>query len=338
MKKRIGKINTDAIVFSNTDKTAEELLELFLQEKQAFNLSDETISLYRYHCMQFVQSLSSAAKEPGYKVLTLESYKEFILRLRERNIKDKKMSKRAGKIHFSKHRVKYLAKQKNLHQSDIAELIDRSLDTVKGIYREEMILPEHLRLIASKFDASTDYLEGKLNAVATIEQNGEKTYEGSIIPEDRIDDEGYIIPHYSSQLLWEQIPENQSNFLDPFIEAVINSDVVITASGYVNKESLEDIAECMKKEYHWLRQAAIYLVVYCCGANPDTKKYLYNKYKSFWTKSYEILMEKPTIKFKRKTSQPRKIDCLNTTYRQPNILRNIGDSDVSQSIRCRYSY
>ena len=30
MKKRIGKINTDAIVFSNTDKTAEELLELFL--------------------------------------------------------------------------------------------------------------------------------------------------------------------------------------------------------------------------------------------------------------------------------------------------------------------
>ena len=88
MKKRIGKINTDAIVFSNTDKTAEELLELFLQEKQAFNLSDETISLYRYHCMQFVQSLSSAAKEPGYKVLTLESYKEFILKLKERNIKD----------------------------------------------------------------------------------------------------------------------------------------------------------------------------------------------------------------------------------------------------------
>ncbi|MDO5110217.1 MAG: hypothetical protein Q4D59_09825 [Erysipelotrichaceae bacterium] len=50
MKKRIGKINTDAIVFSNTDKNAEELLELFLQEKQAFNLSSETISLYRYHC------------------------------------------------------------------------------------------------------------------------------------------------------------------------------------------------------------------------------------------------------------------------------------------------
>lgn len=88
MKKRIGKINTDAIVFSNTDKTSEELLELFLQEKQAFNLSSETISLYRYHCMQFVQSLGSVKKEPGYKVLTLESYKEFILKLRERNIKD----------------------------------------------------------------------------------------------------------------------------------------------------------------------------------------------------------------------------------------------------------
>lgn len=48
MKKRIGKINSDAIVFSNADKNAEELLELFLQEKIAFNLSDETISLYHY--------------------------------------------------------------------------------------------------------------------------------------------------------------------------------------------------------------------------------------------------------------------------------------------------
>ena len=64
MKKRIGKINTDAIVFSNTDKTAEKLLELFLQEKQAFNLSSETISLYRYHCMQFLQSLGIATKIP----------------------------------------------------------------------------------------------------------------------------------------------------------------------------------------------------------------------------------------------------------------------------------
>jgi hypothetical protein len=87
-KKRTGKINTAAIVFNNTDKNAEELLELFLQEKQAFNLSDETISLYRYHCIQLIQSLGIAAKEPGYKVLTLESYKEFILKLKERNIKD----------------------------------------------------------------------------------------------------------------------------------------------------------------------------------------------------------------------------------------------------------
>jgi hypothetical protein len=35
-----------------------------------------------------IQSLGIAAKEPGYKVLTLESYKEFILKLKERNIKD----------------------------------------------------------------------------------------------------------------------------------------------------------------------------------------------------------------------------------------------------------
>lgn len=202
------------------------------------------------------------------------------------------MSKHAGKIHFSKHRVKYLAKQKNLRQSDIAELIDRSLDTVKGIYREEMILPEHLRLIASKLDASTDYLEGKLNAVPAIEQNGERTYEGCTIPEDRIDDKGYIIPHYGSQQLWEHILENQSKFIDPFVDTVINSDVVITASGYVNKESLEEIAECIKKEYHWLRQAAVYLVVYCCGANPDIKEYVWNRYKDFWARSYDILLEK----------------------------------------------
>lgn len=101
MKKRIRKINTDAIVFSNTDKIAEELLELFLQEKQAFNLSDETISLYRYHCMQFIQSLGSAAKEPGNKVLTIESYKEFVLSLKKRNIKDVSVASIARSVRTS---------------------------------------------------------------------------------------------------------------------------------------------------------------------------------------------------------------------------------------------
>lgn len=202
------------------------------------------------------------------------------------------MSKRAAKIHFNKHRVKYLAKQNNLRQSDIAELIDRSLDTVKGIYREEMILPEHLRLIADKLDASTDYLEGKLNIVPSINENGKKTYEGCSISDDRIDDEGFIIPRYGSQQFWEFIIENQSRFIDPFINTVMNSDVIDTASGYVKKESLEEIAECMKQEYNWLRQAVIYLVVYCCGANPDIKEYVWAKYKKFWARSYDKLLEK----------------------------------------------
>ena len=83
-KKRNRKINTD--------KTAEELLELFLQEKQAFNLSDETISLYRYPCMQLIQSLGSVAKEPGYKDLTSESCEVFILKLRNRNTKNESVA------------------------------------------------------------------------------------------------------------------------------------------------------------------------------------------------------------------------------------------------------
>lgn len=92
MKKKIGKINTDAIIFSSTDKNAEELPELLLHEKQTNNLFNETVSLYSCHCMQLNQSLGSVAKEPGYKVLTPESYKEFILKLRNRNTKNESVA------------------------------------------------------------------------------------------------------------------------------------------------------------------------------------------------------------------------------------------------------
>ena len=68
------------------------------------------------------------------------------------------MAKQSERIRFSKKRVKYISKQNHLKQSDIADLLDRSLDTVKGIYREEMILPDQLDRLAKEFDVSVEYL------------------------------------------------------------------------------------------------------------------------------------------------------------------------------------
>lgn len=101
MKKRIGKINKNIEELNSLEKTPSELLDLFLQEKEAFNASTETIKQYRYHCVQFIQTLGNAAKEPGYKVLTPESYKEFILTLKERNIKDVSVASIASSVRTS---------------------------------------------------------------------------------------------------------------------------------------------------------------------------------------------------------------------------------------------
>ena len=106
------------------------------------------------------------------------------------------MAKQSGKVPFNKKRVKYLSKQKHLTQSDIAKLIDRSIDTVKGIYREGQILPEQLKMIGRKLDASFDYLSGSLNLMATVGSDGKRYAEGYVIEEDRIDPEGYVIPHF----------------------------------------------------------------------------------------------------------------------------------------------
>ena len=88
MKKRIGKINKNIEELNSLEKTPSELLDLFLQEKEAFNASTETIKQYRYHCVQFIHSIEDADRLPGYKVLTLDSYKNYIVELKKRDIKD----------------------------------------------------------------------------------------------------------------------------------------------------------------------------------------------------------------------------------------------------------
>lgn len=88
MKKRIGKINKNIEELNSLEKTPSELLDLFLQEKEAFNASTETIKQYRYHCVQFIHSIENADELPGYKVLTLDSYKNYIVELKKRDIKD----------------------------------------------------------------------------------------------------------------------------------------------------------------------------------------------------------------------------------------------------------
>lgn len=88
MKKRIGKINSETVLFNHTDKSSKELLEMFLTEKEAYNLSEESIKMYRYHCEKFIALLGEEADEPGYRILTQKKYNEFILDIKGKGIKD----------------------------------------------------------------------------------------------------------------------------------------------------------------------------------------------------------------------------------------------------------
>lgn len=68
------------------------------------------------------------------------------------------MGSEKRKVSFLKDRVKQAMKEKKMKQKDIARLLDRSLDTIKGIFKEQKILPEQLVLIAKALDVDVLYL------------------------------------------------------------------------------------------------------------------------------------------------------------------------------------
>ncbi len=200
-------------------------------------------------------------------------------------LEDERMAKQSEKIRFSKKRVKYISKQNHLKQSDIADLLDRSLDTVKGIYREEMILPDQLDRLAKEFDVSVEYLKGMLSEKAMVMDDGTKYIAGEKIDEDRVDPEGFVIPHYKYQHFWETMTKKRSVMMDPLIKWMEDSHVLMTASGYIDQDYGECI-ECIRNNDAWIRQAMTYLIVYSCGPKDEMREYVTEKFKDFWDSSY----------------------------------------------------
>ena len=195
------------------------------------------------------------------------------------------MAKQSEKVKFSKKRVKQLSKQRKKKQADIAALLDRSLDTVKGIYREEMILPEHLEIIGKELDASVDYLKGKISVPAMLSDNCCKYNAGESISEDRIDPDGYIIPHYKHQYFWDQMANKQNEEMDSLIKWLEDSRILLTASGYIDQD-YSACLESIKKNDYWIRQALVYLIVYSCGPKKDIEDYVLERFKDFWDSAY----------------------------------------------------
>ena len=113
------------------------------------------------------------------------------------------MTKYSKKIKFSKKRVKFLSKYMHLKQSDIARILDRSIDTIKGIYRTEMILPEHLELLAQYLNADFHYLTGEVSIEAGLRQITKE--------KQLVDPDGYYVPGYipKSKLVLENLSDTR---------------------------------------------------------------------------------------------------------------------------------
>ena len=167
------------------------------------------------------------------------------------------MPKHGRKVRFSKKRVKYISKQNHLKQRDIAELLDRSLNTVKGIYMEEMILPEQLAILGKRFDASVEYLEGK-SAVKASELT-----DGGNISAGRIDEDGYYIPHYKNHDYYDLLVRNQDFSLGGLLNWMEETGIMIDVLNMIDIDLVSCI-EILKDKSDLLRRAVIGLVVCLC--------------------------------------------------------------------------
>ena len=85
---RRKKIRLEIKNFSHQSDSAKELLEKFLKEKQVQNLSEQTLKIYRTHCMYFLEDLSIDDTTPAWKACTQENYNQYILDLQQSDMKD----------------------------------------------------------------------------------------------------------------------------------------------------------------------------------------------------------------------------------------------------------
>ena len=74
--------------YTFSELTTPEAFELFLTEKKAKNLSQDTIAIYRYHCGVYISYLGKEADFPTFLTCDRNHYNRFILHLQSLNKKD----------------------------------------------------------------------------------------------------------------------------------------------------------------------------------------------------------------------------------------------------------
>ena len=79
---------TDIFDFQYATNTTREMLDIFLKEKEVYNLSVETLRCYKYHINTFITFLEDKADNPAFKSCTQKTYNAFILYLKDRGTKD----------------------------------------------------------------------------------------------------------------------------------------------------------------------------------------------------------------------------------------------------------
>lgn len=133
------------------------------------------------------------------------------------------MGSDARKIPFLKDRVKEKMKKMKLKQSDIAELLDRSLDMVKGMFRDQTILPEHLEKIAHALECDPDYLTGKYSVTRKELKKEFGSDFSKYFSKNSFDSKGYHI-HTYKDYMWEKkqlpIEEHLISFLNHHLYTV----------------------------------------------------------------------------------------------------------------------
>ena len=88
MKKRTGRINQAELSTEIYPSfSAEELMTRFLAEKQAENLSEQTLLVYRFHCNMYLRTLQNSGV-PAYKTCTKIHYNQFIVDQQNQGKKD----------------------------------------------------------------------------------------------------------------------------------------------------------------------------------------------------------------------------------------------------------
>ncbi|GEM_PF-6448649 len=115
-------------------------------------------------------------------------------------------------IYFDKDRLKRCQKLRNISNQEIADLLEKDLNTVNYWKRTEKILPEHLAKIAEHLNVSFDYLMGATSQNTYIVK--QELAKNPNLPKDPYDENLYILPFRKSEVIQFYADNEDSSLVD----------------------------------------------------------------------------------------------------------------------------